>query len=67
MKSSLPENKEKKKKKKNVDSYKMGLTASHGVIVHCTYLPSKPFSATSSLIKLIRAMLLTLVFTAVSR
>lgn len=56
----------KKRREKNVDSYKMGLTASHGVIVHCTYLPSKPFSATS-LIKLIRAILLTLVFTAVSR
>lgn len=66
MKSSLPENKEKKKKEKNAYSYKMGLTASHGVIVHCTYLPSKPFSATS-LIKLIRAILLTSVFTAVSR
>lgn len=65
MKSPLPENKEKKKKKK-VDSYKMGLMASHGVIVHCTYLPSKPFSATSP-IKLICAILTTLVFTAVSR
>lgn len=67
MKPSLPENKEKKKKeKKPVNSYKMGLMASHGVIVHCTYLPSKPFSATS-LIKLIHAILFTLAFTAVSR